>query len=199
MAKFLSAKGGHGLTDLYLKAVSEDLVPLGLARVPRRFTVCLLDREDRIWQAAGRGPDLELTFDVRNGRHECREVRVFSPDDAGREVKASDLSGIRIDDTLEMAMEYIFRGSTGDEASEIARGVEAKWAARDARASRKVKITDALLREVASVYRANVNGKPTEAVAAHFGRQHRTATQYIQKARKRGFLGPAIKGKAGEQ
>ena len=72
-------------------------------------------------------------------------------------------------------------------------------AARDARASRKVKITDALLREVASVYRANVNDRPTEAVAEHFGRQHRTATQYIKRARERGFLGPAIKGKAGEQ
>jgi len=49
------------------------------------------------------------------------------------------------------------------------------------------------------VYRANVNDRPTEAVAEHFGRQHRTATQYIKRARERGFLGPAIKGKAGEQ
>jgi hypothetical protein len=192
-------RGCVQFTHFYLDQVSEDFVPLGLARVPRRFTVHLVDREDRIWQAAGRGPDIELTFEVRNGRHECRGARVSSPDDAAREVTASDLAGVRIDDTLEMAMEYIFRGSTGDEASEIARGVEARRAARDARASRKVKITDALLREVASVYRANVNGKPTEAVASHFGRQHRTATQYIQKARERGFLGAAIKGKAGEQ
>jgi hypothetical protein len=84
-------------------------------------------------------------------------------------------------------------------ASEIARGFEAARAARDARAARRVKITDALLREVATVYRANVNDKPTEAVAEHFGRQHRTATHYIKRARERGFLGSAIKGKAGEQ
>ncbi len=187
-------------THFYLKPVSEDYVPLGIARVPRRFTVRLVDREEgRIWQAAGRGPDIELTFEFRTGHHECREVRVSPPDDAGREIKAFDLASIRIDDTLEMAMKFMF--FTGDEDNseiEIARGVEAMRAARDARAARKVKITDELLQEVAQVYRANVNNKPTEAVAERFDKQHRTATQYIKRARERGFLGPAIKGKAGE-
>ena len=70
---------------------------------------------------------------------------------------------------------------------------------RRARAGRKVKVTDDLLREVAEVYRANVSGKPTEAVANHFDRSHRTATLYIKRARDNGFLGAAIKGKAGER
>jgi hypothetical protein len=46
--------------------------------------------------------------------------------------------------------------------------------------------------------RANVSDKPTEAVAEHFDKGH-TAALYIKRARERGFLGPAIKGKAGEQ
>lgn len=60
-------------------------------------------------------------------------------------------------------------------------------------------ITDELLREVADVYRANVDDRPTIAVAEHFGRQHRTAALYVKKARERGFLGAAAVGKAGEQ
>jgi hypothetical protein len=160
--------------------------------VPKWFTVHLVDLENH-------GPDLDLTFEVRSGHHECREVRVKVPDDAGREVRASDLADLRIDDALEMAMRHIWYGSTGDEDSEIAQGVEAARQTREARASRKVKITDALLREVARVYRANLSDKPTEAVATHFGRQHRTAALYVKRARERGFLGPAIKGKAGER
>jgi len=179
-------------TNFYLKPVSEELVQVGLAMVPKWFTVHLVDLENH-------GPDIDLTFEVRSGRHECREVRVKSPDDPGREVAASDLADIRIDDALEMGLHFVFYGSTGDEDNEIAQGVEAARQAREARAARKVKITDALLREVARVYRANVSDKPTAAVATHFGRQHRTATLYIKKARERGFLGPAIKGKAGER
>jgi hypothetical protein len=187
----IAKEAGLQFTDFYLKPVSEELVQVGLAMVPKRFTVHLVDLKNR-------GPDIELTFEVRGGRHECREARVVSPDDPGREVRSSDLCGVRIDDALEMAMRVIFY-SGDDEDTEIARGVEAEREVRKARAARKVKITDALLREVARVYKANVSHKPTEAVATHFDRQHRTAALYVKRARERGFLGPAIKGKAGEQ
>ena len=79
------------------------------------------------------------------------------------------------------------------------RGRDAVAQTEAARAARKVKITDDLLREVADIYRATVFDKPTETVAEHFDKQHRTAALYIKRARERGFLGPAIKGKAGEQ
>jgi hypothetical protein len=108
------------------------------------------------------------------------------------------LAEIRIDDVLEMAVQMMFYGSSGDEDTELARGLAAKREAQAARAARKVKITDLLLREVARVYRANLGSGPTQAVAKHFGRGHRTATLYVAKARERGFLGPAIRGKAGE-
>ena len=178
-------------TNFYLKPVSEELVQVGLAMVPQRFIVHLVDLQNH-------GPDIELTFEVRGGHYECREVQLVSPDDAGREVRSSDLCSIRIDDALEMAMRVIYY--TGDDKdTEIARGVEAEREVQKARAARKVKITDSLLREVARVYKANISDKPTEAVATHFDRQHRTAALYVKRARERGFLGPAIKGKAGEQ
>ena len=178
-------------TNFYLNPVTDELVQVGLAMVPKRFTVHLVDLENH-------GPDIKLTFEVRGGHYECREVRLVSPDDAGREVSSSDLCSIRIDDALEMATRVIYY-TGGDEDNEIARGVEAEREVRKARAARKVKITDTLLREVARVYKANVSHKPTEAVATHFDRQHRTAALYVKRARERGFLGPAIKGKAGEQ
>jgi hypothetical protein len=178
-------------THYYLKT-EEEMAQVGRAMVPKRFTVHLVDQQNH-------GPDIELTFEVRSGHHECREVRVYSPDDPAREVRASDLAAIRIDDALEMGIEMIFYTGAGDEATEIAQGVQARLEARKARAARKIKITEPLLREVARVYRANVGNNPTQAVANHFGRKHRTATLYVKQARERGLLGPALKGKAGEQ
>lgn len=70
---------------------------------------------------------------------------------------------------------------------------------REARTARKTKVTPALLREVAEVYRANVAHQPTQAVAEHFDKAHRTATLYVKRAREAGYLGAAIKGKAGER
>lgn len=70
---------------------------------------------------------------------------------------------------------------------------------RAARTARKVTVTESMLREVAAVYRANVGDKPTQAVAEHFDKAHRTAALYVKQAREAGFLGKATKGKAGEQ
>jgi hypothetical protein len=62
-------------------------------------------------------------------------------------------------------------------------------------------VTDGLLREVAQVYRAALRDRrpPTEAVAEHVGKSHRTASDYLRRARDAGFLGPALgRGRAGE-
>ena len=114
------------------------------------------------------------------------------------------LAGVRIADLLEQAVADLLW--TGD----LRHGAESEWPSgaaqrqavrevREVRAGRKVKVTDELLREVAEVYRANVENYPTQAVANHFDRQPRTARLYVQRARDAGFLGPAIQGKAGEQ
>lgn len=59
----------------------------------------------------------------------------------------------------------------------------------------KRRITTELLRQVADVYRANVDTAPTEAVARTFGVKPRMASTYVQKARERGFLPPTTQGR----
>ncbi|MGH7747559.1 MAG: hypothetical protein ACREQ5_22790, partial [Candidatus Dormibacteria bacterium] len=60
--------------------------------------------------------------------------------------------------------------------------------------------TDEKLRQVTDVYRAAVAAgkRPTQAVAdqLHYKRAH--AGRLVMQARQAGFLGPAVKGKAGE-
>jgi hypothetical protein len=59
----------------------------------------------------------------------------------------------------------------------------------------KRRITDELLRQVAEVYRANIDNAPTEAVARTFGQRTRQASTYVQKARERGYLPPTTQGR----
>lgn len=76
---------------------------------------------------------------------------------------------------------------------------ESSAAVRGLRSRRKRKVDDDLLREVAEVYRANVDRGPTQAVAERFDKATSTAALYVSLARQHGFLGAAINGKAGEQ
>lgn len=66
---------------------------------------------------------------------------------------------------------------------------------------RRDRITDALLREVAEVYRnAWAEGEnPTSAVAAHFFKSHSTAARWVGLARKAGYLGPSDGSRGGER
>lgn len=68
------------------------------------------------------------------------------------------------------------------------------------RRTRRRGITDELLRDVATTYRANVDDRPRDAVAERYTVALATAARYIKLARERGFLGPAPgPGKAGER
>jgi hypothetical protein len=55
-------------------------------------------------------------------------------------------------------------------------------------------VTSELLRQVADVYRANIDKAPTEAVARTFGVRSRMASTYVQRARERGLLPPTTQG-----
>ena len=59
----------------------------------------------------------------------------------------------------------------------------------------KRRVSAGLLEEVADVYRANIDHAPTEAVARTFGVRSRMASNYVQRARERGFLPPTKQGK----
>ncbi|WP_144276281.1 hypothetical protein [Demequina sp. NBRC 110053] len=55
-------------------------------------------------------------------------------------------------------------------------------------------INDALLREVARVYRENIDRHPNKAVEHYFQVRQRTAAEYVSRARKRGYLPPTKRG-----
>ncbi len=186
-------------------AVGASLAQVGRVKIPKRFSVHLTDHEDG-------SPDVELVYEVRNGVPECRQVHVKATN-TGHEVRCSGLVGIRVEDVLEEALKTLLgiaiEGPEGIFTSLVrydhGTGTitrddrEAIRQVRGARSGRKIKITDDLLRDVAKVYRANVEHEPTAAVAEHFDKAHRTAALYVHRAREAGHLGAAIKGKAGEK
>jgi len=182
-------------------SVSSRRVPLGSVMIPETFTAHLFGFDDN-------GPNIDITWQVVAGSPVCREVRITAVD-TDHEVKVSGLAGVRIEDLLEQTTrDLLWTGDFGD-GPQWPSGDEQRAAVRQvrqARAGRKVKLTDELLREVAEVYRANLEHEPTQAVGEHFDKQPRTARLYVQRARERTdpqtgktFLGKAIQGKAGEQ
>ncbi|MGH3679144.1 MAG: hypothetical protein ACRDT2_02495 [Natronosporangium sp.] len=75
-----------------------------------------------------------------------------------------------------------------------------RYATPALRPTRRRRMTRALLREVAEVYRAAITEgeAPTKAVADRYGVSHRTAGRWVAEARQRGELGPAKGPTAGE-
>jgi hypothetical protein len=147
------------------------------------------------------GPTTLMTFDVVGGRLECRQVHVTASD-GGREVRKSDLRAIAIDDARDNVMttwsapwETTQGGTTmrphgylpGDEAG--------NRAARRSLDRARRRLTDDDLRRVAEIYQQDTKGAPTRAVAEAFGVAHRTATLYVQRARRAGLLPPFGSGK----
>lgn len=65
---------------------------------------------------------------------------------------------------------------------------------------RRDRVTSALLKEVANVYRTAWKGgtNPTTAVAEHFYKSHSTAARWVGLARKSGDLGPSDGSRGGE-
>lgn len=60
----------------------------------------------------------------------------------------------------------------------------------------KRRITGDFLKQVAQVYRDNIEHAPTAAVARTFGVKHRQATDYVKQARDRKLLPPTKQGRA---
>ncbi len=183
----------------YTFGSSESMVRIGKDRIaPRHFTARWDDGDPDT-------PTVTATFEVRDGIPQCREVRITSAD-AGREVQASDGRKLRIADWLEDALAISampYGGKSGAttrwDAPRPTDGKETVQQVRMVRREARRRITDEMLQEVAEVYRANIGRGPTEAVAARFGKSHRTAGHYVKQARAAGYLGEAMPGKAGER
>jgi len=169
--------------------------------------VYLPERFEMSWPSVDGHPGLHMSFAVSDGVPQCREVRITSSED-GRGVRTSDLRALRVDDWIETVCALIGEHEIERTADGIVTTVSTNRAADRLAALRSVQrarrgtrraLTDDVLRRVAEVYREAGDGRPTQAVADHFGVKHRTAGDYVRAARDKGFLGAAIKGKAGEQ
>lgn len=154
-------------------------------------------------------PNLLLGFEVREGVPQCRRAELRSTED-GREVLASDLRGVRLEDLLEFAVKNVAmtetitqqEGGTVTAIEPVEDDAELSQTLKELRAVRQEArrhVTDDVLREVARIYRENIGANPTTAVAQHTGRSHRTAALYVQRAREKGFLGASVGRRAGER
>jgi hypothetical protein len=183
------------------------MAQVGQVQMPSRF-------ESQLVEQPNGDPDVSFVFEVRNGVPECREVHIIATED-GHEVQGINLAGIRLLDVRDRTIRLLFQGfptvsdgrvhwnplfATEDEKRDAVRSADA------ARSARKAKMTPDLLREVAGIYRAYVNDNPTQEIADHYNKSHRTAGGYVKAARQRTdpetgkpFLGPALRGRAGEQ
>ncbi len=174
-----------------LTQVGEDLI------LPTTFTVEAQQEDEET-------PDVVARFVLDDGAPRCREVRVVSRD-GGREVRSEDCRKIRVGDLLDEGIKAAALGVLRTDSAgrpqppEDVTSQQRVSQVRTMRRRTRRPPDDELLRETAEVYRQHINEHPTQAVADHFAKAPRTAALYVQAARKRGFLGAAIKGKAGEQ
>src|SRR5918994_4204833 len=188
---------------IYDVTASDELASVGHVQMPAIFTLHLFDHDSG-------EPNINLMWQVRNGAPECVDVHITRAEGgheirvsglAG--VRIEDCLGLAVKLMLSLRDDRAEDDEPGPTDRAIAawlepvkptageietarlwfdfdRGRDAVGQTQAARAGRKVKITDALLREVADIYRANVSDKPTKVVAEHFDKAHRTAALYIK-------------------
>lgn len=174
---------------------SVEFVVVGDRLIPPRLQAVLPPWDDNI--------GLSLTIEVRNGAPVCRRLELMTTP-SGRDLRASDL-GINLDAVVEMMCAAVALQIVGDTDAQphiVAGGNpqtpfwdETVRQMRQSRIGRPVRLTDERIRQAAEIYRANLDQRPTEAVAAAFGMAHRTAAKYVMEARVRGFLPPTTPGK----
>lgn len=175
---------------------SGDLVPIGDGRtqVPSRATVT--------GPAYHGAPDLHAEFEVREGVPECVSFSLTSKGD-GRGIRTADLRNFEIDGFVWNAFRHMaFRVPDDTQTGQAVRPKSEKEylaTLQDFERSRAPHRTSvAELEEVARVYRANLAGKPTEAVQHELAySSHRTAVRRISQARAAGLLPPTTPGKKG--
>jgi len=125
---------------------------------------------------------VELSFTSQPGQSEVRRKHLRAVD---LDRLAIDLYAVEVTDS-----DYDAEPHEYAVAQRIAeKFIERQRLPRDYRV-----ITNDLLKKVAEVYRDNIKGAPTKAVAKHFGVKDRMASTYVDRARKAGHLPPTKQG-----
>lgn len=141
-------------------------------------------------------PEIRATFEVRDGRPECTEIRIASTV-TGRGIIARDQTVVNVQADAEES----FAGLGWTEASPPGSGnaqatyYSAKRAVVEARQRVRRPISDDELGQVATIYRQHLSGSPTTAVAEQMGYTYGTAARRVQLARLKGLLPPTTPGK----
>jgi hypothetical protein len=145
-------------------------------------------------------PDLEVTFEVRDGRPECIDFHVRAKPD-GRGIRTADLEMVTNLDAIAVnlyaavapvpggnAFNWMWR-QTEENVAQTQRAVY------EARKARRGTVTRAMLEEVAKVYREHLDASPTRAVSLLLNYSERTAARRVQQARAAGLLPKTTPGK----
>jgi hypothetical protein len=148
-------------------------------------------------------PDLEVTFEVRDGRPECVDFHVRTKPD-GRGIRTADLQMVT---NLDAIAAHLYAAVAPVPDPEGGSAFNWMWrqdeehtrrvqrAAYEARKARRGTVTRADLEQVAKVYRENLAASPTRAVSLLLGYTERTAARRVQQARAAGLLPETTKGK----
>lgn len=156
--------------------------------LPRRYELTAEPNPDEP------GPALRLIFEVRGGVPQCVGLHLDSTEH-GREIRRADLR-IPLEDHLEWATQAVAQpvrdirrepGRTVFELDSTGLDVFRSGLRRVRRVAARRGPGEAELREAAEVY-TRAGATPTVAVAEHFGIAHRTASLWISRARKAGYL-----------
>lgn len=148
-------------------------------------------------------PDVCLRIELRDDVPRLVDLR-FRAGPTSREVMSKDLREQDISGFIEVFYSgHVIRVDRTGEKPVVGYSLdpETQFATQirnllQQRRSGKRRITGDFLRQVAAVYRGNINHAPTEAVARAFGVKHRQATDYVKQARDRGLLPPTKQGRA---
>ncbi|KZS80269.1 hypothetical protein B4U45_27885 [Mycobacterium persicum] len=147
-------------------------------------------------------PDLGLKIEVRQGVPVYTELVLRARPD-GPEIRDKDLSYVYLSDWLEeiVAACTWAQDQTGHWMVQTIGGEKGKGERAAAVANvRRVRtgrsrMSQEQLQKVAEVYREHIDTRPTQAVAAAFGKSDRMAARYVDLARKAGLLPPTSPGK----
>jgi hypothetical protein len=140
------------------------------------------------------GPAQHLVFEVLDGVPQCRELHLVATEH-GREVRRADLR-IPLEDYLELATLTVAQPVRESRRADGRLVMTLDPSGREAfrrtmqsarRTARRRGPGEKELREAAAIYQS-ADRAPTQAVVAKFGIAHRTASLWIARARKLGYL-----------
>jgi hypothetical protein len=158
--------------------------------------------------SGGADPDMRVRVEIRDGAPQIVELAWTSKPHQGeirqkhlRQVDLAKLATDLVVTTMQEGQPFLEDPLPGPEdrsgrAEHFRRSkrMAEKFVERQRRPREYRVITDSFLKSVAEVYRENIHGAPTKAVAKHFDVKGRMASTYVDRARRAGYLPPTKQG-----